>query len=88
LLNIIWIFFVKDLFRIVEFRTHFHLHDNNGSKDEHLPLGNGKIDFYPLIGFLKKRKELPLITLEPHEEADLWPSMEYLSRMLDVLGME
>jgi sugar phosphate isomerase/epimerase len=65
-----------------------HLHDNNGSKDEHLPLGKGKIDFYPLIGFLKKRKELPLITLEPHEEADLWPSMEYLSRMLDVLGME
>ncbi len=65
-----------------------HLHDNNGSKDEHLPLGSGKIDFYPLVEFLKKRKELPLITLEPHEEADLWPSMEYLSGMLDILEVE
>jgi sugar phosphate isomerase/epimerase len=65
-----------------------HLHDNSGSKDEHLPLGSGKIDFYPLIGFLKKRKKLPLITLEPHKEADLWLSMEYLSRMFGDLGIE
>ncbi len=64
----------------------FHLHDNNGKKDEHLPLGSGKIDFAPLVNYLKKnRKGTPIITLEPHEEEDLWPSLEFLSNIAYVL---
>ncbi|MFH2066376.1 MAG: sugar phosphate isomerase/epimerase family protein [Pseudomonadota bacterium] len=55
-----------------------HLHDNRGERDEHLPLGKGDIDFSPIIHFLRNRHTLPLITLEPHEEKDLWPSLAYL----------
>jgi sugar phosphate isomerase/epimerase len=54
------------------------LHDNRGEKDEHLPLGKGDIDFLPMIQYLKNCRELPIITLEPHEEKDLWPSLVYL----------
>ena len=56
-----------------------HLHDNQGSKDDHLALGQGKIDFHPIFNYLKSRKnEPPIITLEPHREEDLWLSIEYL----------
>jgi sugar phosphate isomerase/epimerase len=57
-----------------------HLHDNHGKQDEHLALGRGSIDFQALFMYLKKRKNsYPIITLEPHSEADLWPSLAYLA---------
>lgn len=31
---------------------HVHLHDNNGKEDEHLPVGEGNIDFAELFGTL------------------------------------
>jgi sugar phosphate isomerase/epimerase len=56
-----------------------HLHDNQGSQDDHLALGQGKIDFQPIFNHLKNRRnEPPVITLEPHRESDLWLSIEYL----------
>ena len=55
-----------------------HLHDNNGEEDEHLPVGQGSIDFQPLFENLKQREKMPIITIEPHKEDDLWPSLEYL----------
>jgi sugar phosphate isomerase/epimerase len=59
-----------------------HLHDNTGLWDEHLPLGQGNIDF---DSFFKQLKEIyqtpPVVTLEPHQERDLWPSLEYLQRI-------
>ena len=59
-----------------------HLHDNHGSGDDHLPLGKGRIDFKLLFAHLKsKGLPRPIITLEPHREADLWPSLEYLSQI-------
>jgi len=58
-----------------------HLHDNLGSDDEHLAMGSGMIDFSKLFEYLKKNKNIPpIITLEPHEEKDLWPSLEYLAQ--------
>jgi len=59
--------------------THLHLHDNHGAADEHLPLGSGTIDFTPLWDFLAGRAEWPTLTLEPHVEADLKPSLDYLA---------
>lgn len=44
----------------------FHLHDNNGDLDLHLPPGQGNIDFDIVFDFVKKHK--PILTLEPHEE--------------------
>ena len=57
-----------------------HLHDNHGRKDEHLPLGHGKIDFKLLFAYLISNDlPRPIITLEPHREEDLWPSLDYLA---------
>lgn len=59
-----------------------HLHDNNGKRDEHQALGRGIIDFEALFKRLVAiRKSPPVITLEPHSEANLWPSVEYLEKI-------
>lgn len=59
-----------------------HLHDNHGGRDEHLAMGLGIIDFKMLFGYLKEnRNSPPIITLEPHREEDLWPSLEYLAKI-------
>lgn len=58
-----------------------HLHDNFGNSDEHLAMGSGMIDFSTVFQYLKKNKHIsPIITLEPHEEEELWPSLEYLAQ--------
>ena len=58
-----------------------HLHDNRGEEDEHLALGQGQIDFKSLFGILKATFRIPPgLTLEPHKENDLWPSIEYLEK--------
>ncbi len=58
-----------------------HLHDNLGNDDEHLALGDGMIDFNLLFKYFKKNKHIsPIVTLEPHEEKDLWPGLEYLAQ--------
>lgn len=54
---------------------HLHLHDNHGSADEHLPIGEGNIDFTPLHRSLPQLSPRPSITLEAH-------SMEHLQRSL------
>ena len=43
-----------------------HLHDNDGSFDQHLPIGEGSFDFRGLLLRLKERGLSPGITLEPH----------------------
>lgn len=56
-----------------------HLHDNHGKSDEHLALGHGIIEYEPLFSYLKQHhSKPPIITLEPHEEKELWPSLDYL----------
>jgi sugar phosphate isomerase/epimerase len=54
---------------------HLHLHDNHGRADEHLPVGDGTIDFTPLKLYLHKVPTLPSMTLEAH-------SAEHLERSL------
>jgi len=59
-----------------------HLHDNDGNEDAHLALGQGEIDFSTLFDYLKaNKKKPPVITLEPHKEEDLWPSVDYLEKI-------
>lgn len=53
----------------------FHLHDNNGDLDLHLPPGQGTVDFNTVFRFIEKNK--PIVTLEPHEEEDLTHMLEY-----------
>ena len=62
-----------------EYIYQLHLHDNHGFQDEHLPLGKGKVDFPILFQYLKDKRIQPsIMTIEPHREEDLWPSLEYL----------
>jgi sugar phosphate isomerase/epimerase len=58
-----------------------HLHDNHGSTDEHLPVGNGKFPFAELFQALKENKIHPIITLEAHAQDDLWQSLENIKSM-------
>jgi sugar phosphate isomerase/epimerase len=61
------------------FLEQVHLHDNSGEQDDHLALGKGRIDFRGLFQQLKAVRDTPpTVTLEPHSEADLWPSLQYL----------
>ena len=55
-----------------------HLHDNDGQKDTHGPIGSGTTPFEELFEYLSKVERRPLITLEPHEEESFWQSLEAL----------
>ena len=57
-----------------------HLHDNDGQWDDHWGLGLGNINIEQLFSDLDSLKIRPLaVTLEPHREEDLSPSLEYLA---------
>lgn len=58
-----------------------HLHDNHGSRDDHLPVGHGNFDFKGLFAYLKTQKIKPILTLEPRSENDLWESLNALDRL-------
>ena len=59
-----------------------HLHDNFGEHDDHLALGNGNIDFPKLFASVKQLKIKPMaVTIEPHKEQDLLPSLKYLEKV-------
>jgi len=64
------------------FLGQMHLHDNHGIHDDHMALGQGEIDFGTLFRLLKAMKATPpVITLEPHQEDFLEPSLEYLEKI-------
>jgi len=56
---------------------HFHFHDNNGSGDDHLPMGEGTVDWD------KAREDISglgvpfSVTLEPHSKGDLLRSLQF-----------
>ena len=62
------------------FLKQLHLHDNDGTWDNHWAIGSGKIDFEILFRFLEKNRLRPVITLEPHQEKWIWQSFEALSK--------
>jgi len=63
-----------------------HVHDNCGSHDDHLPVGQGTIDFKSLFMLLRAKAINPLITLEPHREEHLAESLAGLVRGMDIDG--
>jgi sugar phosphate isomerase/epimerase len=40
---------------------HYHLHDNNGKEDSHVAVGEGTIDFEPVMKAIQKNKGMPVI---------------------------
>jgi sugar phosphate isomerase/epimerase len=65
-----------------EFLAEIHLHDNDGTRDEHLPLGDGEMDFGEFFDLLGRTNPRPILTVEPHEEAHLWNSLTALEKYL------
>ncbi len=61
-----------------------HLHDNNGDKDAHLPIGQGRFDFTSFSAYIAERKLSPLVTLEPHREEDLETSLLAFDRTFHI----
>lgn len=58
---------------------HLHLHDNKGQRDEHLGIGYGKVDFVSLFRILlEKGAPVQSITLEPHQEDMVIPTIRRL----------
>lgn len=56
---------------------HFHFHDNDGSGDDHLPMGDGGIDWeVAKTDILSLNTEFS-VTLEPHSRDDLIRSLEF-----------
>ena len=59
-----------------------HLHDNFGEHDDHLAIGRGRIDFTAFFQGLVQRDLQPrVITLEPHREEELRPSLVRLDEL-------
>lgn len=56
-----------------------HLHDNRGDQDAHLALGQGTVPLKSVLHFLAERDHRPLVTLEPHQEGSLAPSLRHLA---------
>ena len=64
--------------------AHVHLHDNYGDKDEHLPVGEGNIDFGRLFHAMGNRiSKLPL-TIECHSLFGIAESATALKRHFQV----
>jgi sugar phosphate isomerase/epimerase len=58
-----------------------HIHDNHGTADEHLPVGEGNIPFRELFAAVRKRSLKPLLTVESHSKKILDRMLENLQTM-------
>ncbi len=63
-----------------QFLVEVHVHDNDGTRDDHLPLGDGKMDFGEFFDLLGRLDPHPILAVEPHEEAHLWSSLRALEK--------
>lgn len=74
---------LDDWFAALAHRTiHLHLHDNTGSGDDHLPIGEGDIDFGHLFRLIRKLPHAPSMTLEARSDAEAERSRQNLSLFL------
>lgn len=57
---------------------HLHLHDNDGSDDQHLGLGQGAIDWRDFFTQLRARSLAPGATFEPHTEDAMRSTLAFM----------
>lgn len=57
---------------------HAHLHDNDGTSDQHLGLGQGRAPLEDFLGFVKQMESPPTITFEPHSEQDFKHTLKFM----------
>jgi len=59
-----------------------HIHDNRGGGDDHLPVGEGDIDFGLFFSLLKKYAADPVYTIEPHGEEVMRRSIKAIRKFM------
>ena len=59
----------------------FHLHDNRGGTDEHLPLGRGNIDLKGVGEEIQRLNRRPPLILNMRRREDIEESIRFLERM-------
>lgn len=64
-----------------------HLHDNDGSADQHLAIGQGTADIPGLCQYLTAKNLRPIITFEPHQEEGLWESLRQFAQITKALSL-
>jgi sugar phosphate isomerase/epimerase len=57
--------------RMKDYLFHIHLHDNDGTRDSHLPTGRGTIQFEPFFEALTREAAHSTISLEVEEKMDV-----------------
>ncbi len=72
----------QDLDKWVEcfapYLRHLHLHDNDGSSDQHVGMGQGAIPWDQFFALLQARNLTPSVTFEPHDEDSLRASLAFM----------
>jgi len=58
----------------------FHVHDNNGMKDEHLSIGKGSIDFESFFSIIDSLNSEYILTLEAKREKEQLDSLNYIKK--------
>jgi len=58
-----------------------HIHDNNGTTDQHLPVGEGNFPFRELLALVRWKNLTPILTVESHSEKSLWRMLENIRTM-------
>ncbi|MCS7280092.1 MAG: sugar phosphate isomerase/epimerase [Desulfobacterota bacterium] len=74
------------LLPLKDWLVEFHLHDNYGTNDDHMPIGYGNFPFRELKAFIKAlyRSELFFVA-EPHDEASALESIKSIRDFLSSL---
>lgn len=67
--------FIKNLNHKI---VNIHIHDNKGDKDEHLPIGKGKINFKEILNSLKEMDWNGPLIIEAHNPKDMVESLNKL----------
>jgi sugar phosphate isomerase/epimerase len=62
-----------------QYIAELHIHDNLGVRDDHLPVGEGAIDFPLFFALVTRYTDGPIHTIEPHGE-------DVLKRALKAIG--
>lgn len=65
------------------FKLHLHLHDNDGTADQHKGLGTGSVPFAALFERLRQRRLSVTATLEPHDTTAFTASIHWLGNHSD-----
>lgn len=61
--------------------VHLHLHDNTGTKDEHLPLGEGNIEFCAVLDMINSKEVSAVLELD--SDKSVLESIDALSKIYD-----